>query len=268
MTNYFSSKHRLLNLAVSPPLLQLKLLPNHKSIVNSTSSALEDTAGTGSTFATSTTLAAASSGESTASPAALHITASSELTRATVTSSSSGSSTGTATSVVEEPDATTSPIKGKANGQRKGQKGGNQGVDGSKNGNDGASPTGANDGTGNASKGNSALILLASNVQNASDARGIDTQNAEKAQAASATAPNNFINFCSGKTLTNGLQVKSGSCNGIVMGEIPSTANMVSQIITFPEVGKASKLKAHQTFQIKVQVTNLDAGSFTNPDTT
>jgi hypothetical protein len=52
------------------------------------------------------------------------------------------------------------------------------------------------------------------------------------------------------------------------MGDIPSTANMVSQIITFPKVGKASKLKAHQTFQIKVQATNLDAGSFTNPDTT
>jgi hypothetical protein len=27
--------------------------------------------------------------------------------------------------------------------------------------------------------------------------------------------PANFINFCTGKTLTNGLQVKTGSCNGI-----------------------------------------------------
>ena len=25
----------------------------------------------------------------------------------------------------------------------------------------------------------------------------------------------NFINFCTGQTLTNGLQVKQGSCNGI-----------------------------------------------------
>ena len=25
----------------------------------------------------------------------------------------------------------------------------------------------------------------------------------------------NFVNFCSGETLTNGLQVKAGSCNGI-----------------------------------------------------
>lgn len=110
-------------------------------------------------------------------------------------------------------------------------------------------------------------MLLASNVQSASDTTGFEAQWAEKAQAASATATN-FINFCSGKALTNGLQVKSGSCNDIVMGDIPSTANMVSQIITFPEVGKVSKLKAHQTFQIKVQATNLDAGSFTNPDNT
>jgi hypothetical protein len=27
--------------------------------------------------------------------------------------------------------------------------------------------------------------------------------------------PANFINFCKGQTLTNGLQVKTGSCNGV-----------------------------------------------------
>jgi hypothetical protein len=27
----------------------------------------------------------------------------------------------------------------------------------------------------------------------------------------------NFINFCSGQTLTNGLQNKAGSCNGVGM---------------------------------------------------
>jgi hypothetical protein len=31
----------------------------------------------------------------------------------------------------------------------------------------------------------------------------------------SGSDPANFINFCTGKTLTNGLQVKGGSCNGI-----------------------------------------------------
>lgn len=34
-------------------------------------------------------------------------------------------------------------------------------------------------------------------------------------QAESATDGSNFINFCSGQTVTNGLQVQGGSCNGI-----------------------------------------------------
>lgn len=48
---------------------------------------------------------------------------------------------------------------------------------------------------------------------------------AENGQALSTTSKNNFINFCASKTLTNGLQITDGSCNGIVMGEwtrIPS----------------------------------------------
>jgi hypothetical protein len=38
---------------------------------------------------------------------------------------------------------------------------------------------------------------------------------------------NNFINFCAGKTITNGLQVKTGSCNPTPMGDLPSVDNMV-----------------------------------------
>lgn len=38
---------------------------------------------------------------------------------------------------------------------------------------------------------------------------------AESGQALSQTSQNNFINFCSGQTLTNGLQITTGSCNGI-----------------------------------------------------
>lgn len=194
---------------------------------------------------------------------------SSGVSQASVTALVSGPSTAIATSSVEESDPTNAPSNGhKTNGPRKGQSGGHRDVDGNNNGNKGASPASTDAGASTANNTESALMLLASNVQSASDATGFEAQRAEKAQAASATAPNNFINFCSGKTLTNGLQVKSGSCNGIVMGDIPSTANMVSHIITFPKVGKASKLKAHQTFQIKVQATNLDAGCFTNPDTT
>ena len=37
----------------------------------------------------------------------------------------------------------------------------------------------------------------------------------EAQQAKSQTSQNNFINNCAGKTLTNGLQIVTGSCNGI-----------------------------------------------------
>lgn len=60
------------------------------------------------------------------------------------------------------------------------------------------------------------LLLLAANVQAASNTNGL-AGGAAAGQAASATDPANFHNFCTGKVLTNGLQIKSGSCNGIGM---------------------------------------------------
>jgi transcription initiation factor TFIID subunit 15 len=93
----------------------------------------------------------------------------------------------------------------------------------------------------------------------------------------------NFINFCAGKQLTNGQQIAGGSCNGIgkplkpcrssllidnalVMGDIPSSGNMISTIITNP--GPGSTIPANQDFTVNVQIANLVAGSFTNPDST
>jgi len=76
----------------------------------------------------------------------------------------------------------------------------------------------------------------------------------------------NFINFCTGKTLTNGAQVQGGSCNGIVMGDIPAQSNMVSSIIVSPAPGE--DIAADKAFDITVQVANLAAGSFTNPQNT
>ena len=75
--------------------------------------------------------------------------------------------------------------------------------------------------------------------------------------------PANFINFCTGKTKTNGQQVTGGSCNGIVMGEIPSNDNMVSSIVVFP--GPGEDIAADTEFNVQVQITNLVAGSFTDP---
>jgi hypothetical protein len=76
----------------------------------------------------------------------------------------------------------------------------------------------------------------------------------------------NFINFCSGKTITNGAQLKGGSCNGIVMGDIPAQNKMVSSIIVNPAPGQ--DIAANKAFDITVQVANLAAGSFTNPQNT
>lgn len=52
-------------------------------------------------------------------------------------------------------------------------------------------------------------------IQSGSFTDGTGAVGADAAQAASLTAENNFINFCKGQTLTNGLQITEGSCNGI-----------------------------------------------------
>ncbi|KAI5837352.1 hypothetical protein DFP73DRAFT_487512 [Morchella snyderi] len=109
------------------------------------------------------------------------------------------------------------------------------------------------------------LALNPANVQSNSALTGQEAGD-DPAQADSAVDKANFINFCTGKTLTNGLQVQGGSCNGIVMGDIPSTQNMVSSIITSPTPGQ--DIAANTAFTIQVQVTNLQAGSFTNPANT
>ena len=50
------------------------------------------------------------------------------------------------------------------------------------------------------------------------------------------------------------------------MGKIPSTANMISSIITNP--GPGDNIAANTDFNIQVQTSGLVAGSFTNPDVT
>jgi hypothetical protein len=52
-------------------------------------------------------------------------------------------------------------------------------------------------------------------IQQGSSTDGSDSLGADAAQAPSLTSQNNFINFCKGQTLTNGLQHTDGSCNGI-----------------------------------------------------
>ncbi|OXV07013.1 hypothetical protein Egran_05220 [Elaphomyces granulatus] len=117
----------------------------------------------------------------------------------------------------------------------------------------------------NNNNNNNKLALNPNNVQTGSQSDGLGN-GAQPGQTASATDDANFINFCEGKTLTNGLQQKGGSCNGIVMGDIPSTNNMISTIIKSPQSGQ--DLQANQAFTVDLQVQNLVAGSFTNADST
>jgi hypothetical protein len=59
------------------------------------------------------------------------------------------------------------------------------------------------------------LTLDANAVQTGSFSDGLGSIGSEAGEAKSQTSRDNFINFCSGKTLTNGLQIVGGSCNGI-----------------------------------------------------
>ncbi|ESZ91490.1 ribosomal protein s17 [Sclerotinia borealis F-4128] len=137
------------------------------------------------------------------------------------------------------------------------------------NNNNGNNNNGNNNNGGSSSGGNDASLTLSQNaVQSGSFADGSkEIGAAEAGQAKSATSKNNFINFCSGTTLTNGLQVTGGSCNGIPMGKLPSKSAMVSSTILNPPTG-GKGIASDKTFNITVQMSNIVAGSFTNADST
>ncbi|ORY67079.1 uncharacterized protein BCR38DRAFT_151046 [Pseudomassariella vexata] len=108
--------------------------------------------------------------------------------------------------------------------------------------------------------------MIAAAVAKGSFFDGSDGLGTQDTQANSATSEENFINFCSGKTLTNGLQNTDGSCNGIPMGNIPAKSAMISSILLNPQAGDT--ITAGTDFDVQVQTSNLVAGSFTNADTT
>jgi hypothetical protein len=83
-------------------------------------------------------------------------------------------------------------------------------------------------------------------------------------QVPSLTSGNNFVNFCATvkKAITNGLQVKEGSCNPIPMGRIIRSDKLPNN--KFVEPANFSKIKANTPFTIKMALNNLQAGFFTN----
>ncbi|KAL4785903.1 hypothetical protein BJX76DRAFT_346665 [Aspergillus varians] len=109
------------------------------------------------------------------------------------------------------------------------------------------------------------VVLETDNIQTASQHDGLPSNNS-MGYAPSATDAANFINYCGKRILTNGESFKQGSCNGIVMGDIPSEQNMVSTVITHPSPGQI--LPAKTSFAVKFKTLNLIAGSVTNPNST
>jgi len=89
-------------------------------------------------------------------------------------------------------------------------------------------------------------------------------------QTASETSTNNFINFCLTTLqqfpLTDGQQLKGGSCNNAPMGLIPPATKMISTILVFPQDGDV--VEANKDFTISVLSTNIKLGVFTNAELT
>jgi hypothetical protein len=88
---------------------------------------------------------------------------------------------------------------------------------------------------------------------------------ADPGQAASLTSTNNFINFCLGKTITNGQQVQEGSCNPVPMGDIPPKANQPSCKFVFPK--NLDTIAPNTPFTVQLAIKNLETGNFVNPQT-
>lgn len=151
------------------------------------------------------------------------------------------------------------------NGGNNGKNGNNGGKNGGKNGNNGGNNGGNNNGTkagGNNGDPQKSLTLdpkviakgFANNGQNVPVA----------GQIASLTSTNNFINFCltTQLPLTNGQQIKSGSCNPAPMGIIPSKANMPSsKFVNPPNFGT---IKANTAFTVQMAIRNMETGFFVN----
>lgn len=106
---------------------------------------------------------------------------------------------------------------------RNGGNGGNANAANAGNANaagNGGNNNGGNNG-GNNNNGATGTTLVADAIQSGSFSDGGNNGQAADGQALSKTSQNNFINNCAGKTLTNGLQVTTGSCNGIRKYIIP-----------------------------------------------
>ncbi|CAE6335434.1 unnamed protein product [Rhizoctonia solani] len=146
---------------------------------------------------------------------------------------------------------------------RQNRNGGNKGGNGGNNGGDKGGNGGGNGG-GNDDDPETSLTLDES-VINKNFAKTGQEGKTEAGQVASLTSTNNFINYCVGKSLTNGQQVKGGSCNSTPMGDLPSTGKMPSSKFTEPK--NLDTIPANKEFTVRMAVRNMEMGNFVNPQT-
>jgi len=117
----------------------------------------------------------------------------------------------------------------------------------------------------NSSDPQSSLTLDPSVIAKGFEDNGQDVPTA--GQVASLTSSNNFINFCltvPNLPITNGQQIKTGSCNPAPMGIIAATTNMPSSKFAVPTNGQ--NFAVNQSFTIEMNIQNLDTGNFVNAD--
>jgi len=129
---------------------------------------------------------------------------------------------------------------------------------------------GAGSGSGNATANNpdvqNSLTLDPKVIATGFEQNGQETPAA--GQVASLTSSNNFINFCAtvpNLPITNGQQIKTGSCNPAPMGIIAATTNMPSSKFVTPVNGQ-NVAAANTAFPITFAINNLETGNFVNAD--
>jgi len=149
------------------------------------------------------------------------------------------------------------------NGGNENQNGGNSTQNGNNNGGNSTQNGGNNVNGGNTTQSNggngdpqTSLTLDPSVIQN------VNGKGQAAGEADSLVSNNNFIDFCVGKTITNGKQVQGGSCNPTPMGDIPSVDNMPSTKFQFPANG--GNIQANTAFTIVMNTKGMQTGTFTN----
>jgi len=126
--------------------------------------------------------------------------------------------------------------------------------------------TGNNNNNGSSSDPQSSLTLDPAVIATGFEQNGQATPVA--GQVASLTSSNNFINFCltvPNLPITNGQQIKTGSCNPNPMGIIAANTNMPSAKFVTPVNGQ--DIAPNTAFTISMAVNHLQTGNFVNAQT-